>query len=259
MVTARKGAPRADLSGRSALVTGAARGMGRAIALELAAGGARVFVNDVQDGFLDHIVKELEQLGADPLRVAGDITDPAAVRKMFDKIAAAGTHADILVNNAGVLRGTPVTEISSAEWNLVVGVNLTGTFLVSQAALRPMMDDGWGRIVNLSSTAGKNVSTIGGAHYTAAKAGILGLTRHLAKEVAAHGITVNAVCPGLIDTDMVRDTINAAEIARYAAGFPIQRLGRPDEVASLVSFLCSDRAAYITGASLDINGGDLMI
>ena len=118
---------------------------------------------------------------------------------------------------------------------------------------------GWGRIVNFSSTAGKNVSTVGGAHYTAAKAGVLGFTRHLAKEAAPCGITVNAVCPGLIDTEMVRATISDEQTSAYAASFPIARLGAPEEVAELVAFLASDRAAYITGASLDINGGDLMI
>ena len=118
---------------------------------------------------------------------------------------------------------------------------------------------GWGRIVNFSSTAGKNISTVGGAHYTAAKAGILGFTRHLAKEVAADGITVNAVCPGLIDTEMVRSTIDDDRTQAYAESFPIPRLGRPEEVAHLVAFLAGERAAYITGASLDINGGDLMI
>ena len=122
-----------------------------------------------------------------------------------------------------------------------------------------MQTAGWGRIVNFSSTAGKSVSTVGGAHYTAAKAGILGFTRHLASEVARYGITVNAVCPGLVDTEMVRSTISDSRAQAYAAGFPIARLGEPREVAELVAFLASDRAAYITGASLDINGGDLMI
>ena len=138
-------------------------------------------------------------------------------------------------------------------------VNLKGTFLCSQAALPFMQKKGWGRIINFSSTAGKNISTVGGAHYTAAKAGILGFTRHLAKEVARDGITVNAVCPGLIDTEMVRDTINDERTQKYAESFPIPRLGKPEEVAELVAFLASNEAAYITGASLDINGGDLMI
>ena len=122
-----------------------------------------------------------------------------------------------------------------------------------------MQQAGWGRIVDFSSTAGKNISTVGGAHYTAAKAGILGFTRHLAKEVASDGITVNAVCPGLIDTEMIRATIDEERTQAYAQSFPISRLGEPSEVAELVAFLASDRAAYITGASLDINGGDLMI
>ena len=122
-----------------------------------------------------------------------------------------------------------------------------------------MRKNNWGRIVNFSSTAGKNISTVGGAHYTSAKAAILGFTRHLAKEEAGHGITVNSVCPGLIDTEMVRNTIDPVKTQKYADSFPISRLGEPEEVAELVAFLCSNRAAYITGASLDINGGDLMI
>ena len=122
-----------------------------------------------------------------------------------------------------------------------------------------MRKNNWGRIVNFSSTAGKNISTVGGAHYTSAKAGILGFTRHLAKEEAGYGITVNSVCPGLIDTEMVRNTSDPVKNQRYADSFPISRLGEPEEVAELVAFLCSNRAAYITGASLDINGGDLMI
>jgi NAD(P)-dependent dehydrogenase (short-subunit alcohol dehydrogenase family) len=130
---------------------------------------------------------------------------------------------------------------------------------VSQAVLPVMQEQQWGRIVNISSSAGRSVSTVGGAHYTAAKAGVLGFSRHLAKEVASYGITVNAICPGLFDTEMVRATIDEARADAYARSFPIQRLGLPEEVAELVAFLASDRAAYITGASLDINGGDLMI
>ena len=166
---------------------------------------------------------------------------------------------DILANCAGVLRPTSLANIPEEEWDFVVDVNLKGTFLASQAVLPAMTARRWGRIVNISSTAGKSVSTLGGAHYTAAKAGVLGLTRHLSREVARHGITVNAVCPGLIDTEMVRATIAADAVQRYAASFPVARLGQPEEVASLVAFLASDDAAYITGASLDINGGDLTV
>jgi NAD(P)-dependent dehydrogenase (short-subunit alcohol dehydrogenase family) len=160
---------------------------------------------------------------------------------------------------AGILYGTPFIEISDEEWHSVLDVSLTGAFITSQVCLPAMIDARFGRIVNFSSTAGKNVSTLGGAHYTAAKAGVLGLTRALAKESAPFGITVNAVCPGLIDTDMARENCTPEALARYAASFPVERLGEPTEVAALVSFLCGAEAACITSAALDINGGDLMV
>ena len=248
-----------NLAGRVALVTGAGQGMGLAVARALAARGASVVVNDINPNAARAAADELRDAGVESLAIAADVTDAAAVRTMVGRIVERFDGLHILINNAGVLRPTKVAEISESEWDWVVAVNLKGTFLCAQAALPAMQAAHWGRIVNFSSTAGKNVSTVGGAHYTAAKAGILGFTRHLAKEVAAAGITVNAVCPGLIDTEMVRATINEALCETYARGFPIARLGRPDEVAELVAFLASDRAAYITGASLDINGGDLMI
>lgn len=248
-----------EMTGRVALVTGAGQGMGRAVAVMLAERGARIAVNDVNPEAAAAAVSELRTAGAEAIAVPGDVTDAAAVREMVAAPVAAWGGLHILVNNAGVLRPTKVADIPEAEWDWVIAVNLKGTFLCSQAALPAMRAAGWGRIINFSSTAGKNVSTVGGAHYTAAKAGILGFTRHLAKEVAADGITVNAVCPGLIDTEMVRATIDDARVEAYARSFPIPRLGRPEEVADLVVFLASDRAAYITGASLDINGGDLMI
>jgi len=132
-------------------------------------------------------------------------------------------------------------------------------FLSIQAVLAPMKAHGYGRVVNLSSTAGKSVSTLGGAHYTASKAGVLGLTRAAAKELAPYGITVNAVCPGLIDTEMVRANVTAERLESYRGGFPIQRLGAPNEVADLICFLGSERAGYVTGAAFDITGGDLMV
>jgi NAD(P)-dependent dehydrogenase (short-subunit alcohol dehydrogenase family) len=164
----------------------------------------------------------------------------------------------ILVNNAGILYPTRIEQITKAEWDRVLEVNLTGTFLCSQMVLKTMKKNRYGRIVNMSSSAGRSVSTLGGAHYTAAKAGVLGLSRALAKEMAPFGITVNAICPGLIDTEMVQAECTPERISAYEASFPIPRLGRPDEVAQLMLFLATD-SAYITGASIDINGGDLMI
>ncbi|MDT4904566.1 MAG: hypothetical protein QOH52_2582 [Pseudonocardiales bacterium] len=249
----------AGLEGRVALVTGAARGMGRAIATRLAHDGASVVVNDSTEEVLAEVSEELRGAGATVMAIGADVTSSQAVRAMFDAIESELGPVGVLVNNAGVLRPTRFLEISEAEWRLVLDVNLTGSFLCSQSALGQMVRGGWGRIVNMSSTAGKNISTMGGAHYTAAKAGVLGLTRAAAKEFAGQSITVNAVCPGLIDTDMVRQTISAQDADAYARSFPIPRLGRPEEVADLIAFLASDRAGYITGASYDINGGDLMI
>jgi NAD(P)-dependent dehydrogenase (short-subunit alcohol dehydrogenase family) len=149
--------------------------------------------------------------------------------------------------------------ISEEEWDVVIDANLKGTFLCSQAVLPHFIRQRWGRIVNLSSTAGKSVSTLGGAHYTAAKAGILGLTRAFAKEMAPHNIRINAVCPGLVNTEMVRQNVGQQQLLALVNGFPIARICEPEEVAEVIYFLISDNSNYITGAAIDINGGDLMI
>jgi NAD(P)-dependent dehydrogenase (short-subunit alcohol dehydrogenase family) len=245
-----------ELEGKVALVSGAAGGMGASIALALSKLGVELALNDLT---VDSVTELRDNLETRSIAITADVTNKAEVQDMVASVEQQLGPIDILVNNAGVLRPTEIVEIAEEEWDFVIGVNLKGAFLCSQAVIPSMRKRGWGRIINLSSTAGKNVSTIGGAHYTAAKAGVLGLTRHVASEVAVDGITVNAVCPGLIDTDMTRRTITPAETDAYASSFPIPRLGQPDEVADLVAFLATDRAAYITGASLDINGGDLMI
>jgi NAD(P)-dependent dehydrogenase (short-subunit alcohol dehydrogenase family) len=249
-----------NFTGKTALVTGSGQGMGRAIAVALAQRGANVVINDVNDEQAEATARDLAEVyGVETMAVAASVIDRAVVHEMVAAIVERFGGLHILVNNAGVLRPTKAIDIPEEEWDWVVDVNLKGTFLVSQAVLPVMREQAWGRIVNISSSAGRSVSTVGGAHYTAAKAGVLGFSRHLAKEEAGHGITVNAICPGLFDTEMVRHTIDDARTDAYAKSFPIQRLGLPEEVAELVAFLASDRAAYITGASLDINGGDLMI
>ncbi len=242
-----------ELSGKVAIVTGAAQGMGNAIAQALAEVGAHVVLADING---DKALAAAQRINAVSLQV--DVTDEDAVQRMVDDTVERWGTVHVLVNNAGILRPTRISAITKAEWDQVLDVNLNGTFLCTKAVLELMKAQRYGRIVNMSSSAGRSVSTLGGAHYTAAKAGVLGLTRAVAKEVAPFGITVNAVCPGLINTDMVRAEITPERIQAYENTFPIPRLGTPQEVAALVLFLVTN-ADYITGAAIDINGGDLMM
>ena len=249
----------AELTGRVGLVTGAGRGMGRASAERIAADGARVVVNDLDETRAAEVADRLVSEGAEAIGVAADVSDAADVSRLVDTAREAFGDVDILVNNAGVLRRTGILDLGEDEWDLVLDVNLKGTYLCTRAVLPAMKAAGWGRVVNISSSAGRSVSTLGGPHYTTAKAAVLGFTRAVAREMAPFGITLNAVCPGLVNTEMVNEVITAAQTQAYADSFPIKRLAEPQEVAELVAFLASDRAAYITGASLDINGGDLML
>jgi NAD(P)-dependent dehydrogenase (short-subunit alcohol dehydrogenase family) len=248
-----------ELAGRVAIVTGAGRGMGRAVAVRLAAAGASVVVNDLTADAAQSTVDQLIASGAKAVAVAGDVSKSAMVDSMIKRSIDEYGDINILVNGAGILRRTAVFDMDEDEWDLVLNVNLKGTFLPSKGVLSSMRASGWGRIINFSSTAGKTTSTLGGAHYTTSKHAVLGLTRHMAMEEADHGITVNAVCPGLIDTEMVQQEVDEDRLKRYTDGFPIHRLGQPTEAAELVAFLASDRAAYITGQALDLSGGDLMV
>ncbi len=242
-----------------ALVTGASRGIGLAIAKKLGSQGLCVAVNDLREADAAQAVQILVSLSVKAMGTSGDITSASVADAVIREVEGAFGGLDVLVNNAGVLRPTRAEDISDEEWDFVLNGNLKSTFYCCRAAIPALRRSGRGCIVNMSSSAGKSVSTIGGAHYTAAKAAVLGLTRHLARELAVDDIRVNAVCPGLIDTQMVRETISRERVEAYAASFPARRLGLPSEVAELVAFLASEGASYITGASYDVNGGDLTI
>ena len=245
-----------DFAGRVAIVTGAARGLGRAAAARLHQRGALVAVN-VRD--TERAATVAREIGDDVLAVPGDVAAagvPAAiVTRTLDRFG----RIDILINNAALPLTTRFEQISAEEWRKAIEVNLTAPFLLMQAVLPAMKQQRYGRIVNISSTAGRMVSTLGGAHYTTSKTGLLGLTRAAAKELGPYGITVNAICPGMIDTELTRESASAEVLDRLAQGYPVPRLGTALEVADLICFAASERAGYITGASLDINGGDLMM
>jgi NAD(P)-dependent dehydrogenase (short-subunit alcohol dehydrogenase family) len=245
-----------DFAGKVALITGAARGLGRATAVRLLERGAAVAVNVRTAERAEAVAREL---GAGAFAVPGDVADSAGVEEMVARTLDRCGRLDILVNNAALALSTRFERISAEEWRRAMDVNVTAPFLLIRAALPAMKAAGFGRVVNLSSTAGKSVSTLGGAHYTTSKAALLGLTRAAAKELGPYGITVNAVCPGMIDTELTRENATPADLAALARSFPIQRLGQSVEVADLICFLASDQAGYVTGAAFDINGGDLMV
>jgi len=250
---------RRELQGKVAIVTGGGRGIGRAIAVRIAEAGADVIVADIDSALAKKTEEELSEAYGESIGIQVDVTQEKSVEAMTKMALKEFGRVDILINNAGIMFRTRFQDISLEEWKNTLLVNLTGPFLCTRALLPMMKKNSYGRIVNISSSAGRSVSTLGGAHYTASKAGLLGFTRAVAKEVANFGITINAVCPGLIDTQMVRDTTTKEELEAFMNSFPIQRLGLPGEVGDLVVFLCTEKASYITGATVDINGGDLMI
>ena len=245
-----------DLTGRVALVTGASRGFGLATAKRLAERGAAVAVH-VRDA--ERAETAARQVGDRGFPVPGDLEDPADLRAIVDRTLDRFGRVDVLVNNAAMALTTRFEKITEEEWRRTFDVNVTAAFLLIRAVLPAMREQGYGRIVNVSSTAGKTVSTLGGAHYTASKAALQGLTRAAAKELGPYGITVNAICPGLFDTELTRENATPEQLAAIAQTFPVRRLGEAVEVADLICFLASEAAGYITGASVDINGGDLML
>lgn len=244
--------------GRVAVVTGAGSGIGLAVAEALAAAGAQVAIVDSNAEAAESASARLTQLGYGSIAVTADVSRPTDVMAMRSAVVAAFGHVHILVNNAGILRRTEIEDLDWDEWDRLMAVNLKAAALCTQAVVPSMALDRWGRIINVSSDAGKSVSTLGGPHYTASKAGLLGLTRHLARTLAPTGILVNAVCPGLVDSPMSTEAVRPAEWNHIVGSLPIGRAARPAEVASLVAFLASDAASYLVGAAIDVNGGSLL-
>ncbi len=245
--------------GRVAVVTGGGSGIGRATAERLAADGAAVLVADLNGQAAADVAEMITAAGGCAASATTDVTDAASVRDMAVSAIDAFGGVDILVCSAGILRSTRVAGITAEEWHLMVDVILTGTFLAAQAVQPSMVERGGGRICNVASMAGRATSTLGGAHYTAAKAGVLGLTRHLAREWAPDGIVVNAISPGIVDTPMAQASRDAAGLEDVRRSIPLGRFADPAECASLIAYLVSDEAAYITGANVDIHGGEIII
>jgi 3-oxoacyl-[acyl-carrier protein] reductase len=241
------------LQGRTALVTGAGRGLGRAISHRLATLGARLALGDVDAAGLDETARLIRAAGGEATPYLFDVSDAKAVRDVFRQ--AGPVH--ILVNNAGICPLTSPEEIDVAEWDRVLAVNLKGAFLCTREVLPGLRAAGWGRVINVASLAGQSGGIAVGAHYAASKAGLLGLTKSFARHLVAFGVTVNAVAPATLDTDL---TAGWPEQVRedLKAKMPLGRFIAPQEVAEAVAFLCSPAAAAITGATIDLNGGLLM-
>jgi 3-oxoacyl-[acyl-carrier protein] reductase len=245
-----------SLQGRIALVTGASQGIGRACALALAQAGAAVVLVARNEVKLAEAVAEIEAAGgqaaAFPLDVASEDSIKAGAKAVLERFG----KVEILVNNAGITRDGLMMAMKRADWDTVLGTNLTGAFLLTQAVLRPMLKNRWGRIVNISSVVGRT-GQAGQVNYAASKAGLIGMTRSLAREVASRGITVNAVAPGYIETPMTA-VLDEKQRTAMMAQIPLGRAGTDAEIAQAVAFLASDAAGYITGHVLDVNGGMFM-
>ena len=244
-----------DLSGRIALVTGASRGIGRAIAAALAGRGAHVVA--ASRGTNAHAVaEEIVAAGGTSEPLGLDVTEPRASEAAVAAVVQRHGRIDILVNNAGIARDQLMLRMKRDDWDAVLGTNLTAAFVLTQAVLKPMLKQRGGRIVSISSIVGQ-AGNAGQANYAASKAGLIGFSKAVALEVASRGITVNVVAPGLIDTEMTRASTERAH-EEWASKIPLKRLGSPEDVAAAVCFLASDEASYITGQVLAVNGGMYM-
>lgn len=243
-----------EFDGQVALVTGASRGIGRAIALRLAAGGAAVGVASRGGSATQDVADEISARDGEALALATDVSNAAQVQAMVEALLDSFGRIDILVNNAGIFDRVPFEEMTEAQWQQMLDVHLTGTFLCSRAVIGPMLARGSGCIVNIASTSGLTGGT-SGAHYAAAKGGIVAFTRALGQELAGAGIRVNAVAPSKIETDMLQGADSPQAHRELIEKIPIGRTGRPEEIAEVVAFLASDAASYVVGEVIVASGG----
>jgi len=250
-----------SLKGRTAIVTGAGsrRGIGRSIALALAGQGANVVVCDLDPDGAKETAAAAAALGVKTEAYKCNVVNEQEIKEVVGKTLEKFGKIDILVNNAGITQPVKVLSMSEADWDRIVDVNLKGTFLFSKAVLPAMLEKGYGRIVNMSSVSAKRGGGVfGGAHYSAAKSGILAFGKALSREVAPNGITINAVAPGLVATDIRGGLEDEETQVKMTADIPCRRMATPEEVAAAVCFLASDEAGYITGEEIDVNGGSHM-
>ncbi len=246
--------------GRVVLVTGAGRGIGAVTAEAFASERARVAVVDVDGAAAETTARRLRDAGADAIGFRADAAAAPAVGAVVDAIVTRWSRIDVLVNNAGGFAAIrPTAELTDQEWDAIIRSNLTTTFVCSRAVLPVMQRQRAGRIVNVSSVVARGGAVLTTAHYAAAKAGVLGFTRHLAAEVAADGITVNAVAPGTTATERVLALRSPEETQRLGQTIPVRRLGEPTDIADAILFLASEAAAFVTGVTLDVNGGQIMV
>ena len=241
---------------RVAFVSGASRGIGKACALALSAAGNRVVLAARNTEKLEEVAAEIRSQGAEAYVTQLDLGSIDSIKEAFAKAAKDFGRIDILVNNAGITKDGLALRMKKDDWDLVIDTNLSGSFFAIQQVLQGMMRERWGRIVNITSVVGE-AGNAGQANYSASKAGLIGVTKSLAQEMASRGITVNAVAPGFIETDMT-GVLSAEVKEKVLAGIPLKRMGTPEDIAAAVAFLASDAAGYITGHVLDVNGGMYM-